>query len=275
MRWCLLPLRKLAMTLVVAVGPLLLLGGCPTPDTGQSQGGDLREIKRLGSRQERGEQFIAFLVDGTGFAEGYWGQSLETAKKVLLHVAGPGDTVSLIKIDHDTYKDANELLGPTRFSDTKLRMIPEMREFGKRIEAVAEPKDVKRGTDIQGGLHLVIDQLEKYPDHWVNLFLFSDVKEDPPPKDEEFDPKRDALPKDKLVGGLSFPPQTRLTCLFVARPSERDGGEKKYKDRTAKWVSLMQTYGIAPDRIEFRTVSESRAENLSEDYLFSLREPPG
>jgi hypothetical protein len=237
-----------------AVGPglvcllLPLLTGCIGGSV-EEHGGDQGPAVR--------DQFIAFIIDGTGFAEKWWDPSLDTAAKLLGEVARPKNTVCVMKIDDYSYEDSNVLLGPTELPSSTLRMHQVVRDMKSEIRDLRppDPEKMKPGTDITGCIFMLRDYLEDRPDCWLNLFIFSDLVEE--------------QQQGKYEGTPQLPDATRVVCLFVARKRGID-----YDEHKKAWAQEMAKHGVHPSHVHFLDSNQSRAGKLRPDDIRSFRLVP-
>jgi len=235
-----------------------MLAGCaraPSPQGAK----DVPSRQRTGLHRTSAKQpFVAFLLDGTGFAQAYWQQSLDAIGRILTRSIRPHAVICVLLIDDRSYEQSNVLYGPHTLPTGALRATEELRKVKHDIAALAPPPTPKPGTDIEGALHLLADYTSK-GDYWLNLFIFSDLV-------EEYEPV------GEIGSAPQFPIDSRAVCLFVGRLEKE--GEWKYKQRLSTWKGLFREYGIADQNVVFLDPNESRAENLSDSFLRSLREVP-
>ncbi len=233
---------RLAAAAVLAIG-VLVQGGCGK--TAQSQ------------PQPQQRQFIAVLIDGTGFAERYWEPSLETATLLLKNVVTPKSIVCVMKIDDYSYEEDNVLLGPKSMPAGGLRLKVTINKFNEQVAALQAPEQIKPGTDIDGALHMLGDYLAKWPDAWLNLLVFSDLV-------EEYEPA------GRLGSARRLPELSRVVSFFVAYGAS----EGEYKQRQESWKRAMAEYGVDGSEVSFFDPQESLAENLPAEFVRDFCRPP-
>lgn len=200
--------------------------------------------------------FLVFLLDQTGFAQGWWQQSIQVAAELLKELARPHTTVVVLGIDRYSYEDSNVLIPPIELPGATLRVVQEVRKLQTTIRTLPmPPKPDKPGTDIEGALHLVSDYVQKRPNCWVNIFLFSDLVE------EHKQPER-------LASFPRFTVPNRMICLFVTRLYS----ETEYIKRREAWMRKMRENGIAIEPMYMFAPEESI--HISPSLIRAWRQPP-
>jgi len=249
-KWCVSLILKPALTVIVVS---CLMGGCGKAPSGGDGGGE-----QPGGEAPKQGQFLALAIDGTGFAKDWWGKSLDTASLLLTNMAKPKDVVCVMTIDDNSYEEENVVLGPERLPGSTLKTHSRVRDMKAAMRALQAPdtSQMKPGTDLTGVLHMLSDYLEKQPNTWLNLFVFSDLVE------EKSDQSYTSAPK--------LPQNTRVVCLFV----DRGKSEAEWLRRKEHWTQEMGNYGVPASQVFFFDPRESEVGNFSTDLLKEYRRPP-
>jgi hypothetical protein len=177
---------------------------------------------------------VSVLVDVSGTYADQRDQVVELIKKGIVPSLLPGDSLTLIVIDGESYeKDNVEAsltldLRPSHANAQKLALA-------KHLDAFAEREIPARFTDIQGAIMLAADHLRETGARTQTIVAFSDMKEDLPTGYErdlastEFDGMRIAAVNVKQLQGDNSNPGAYRDRLGAWERRVTESGATEWK----------------------------------------------
>jgi hypothetical protein len=198
----------------------------------------------------RYDQAIGVLVDVSGTYADRKAGTVDLIKREILPHLVPGDTLLVVRIDSESYDEANlEALltldrRPSHANAQKLALAAKLDEFAARPES-------SRHTDIPGAIMLAAEYLREIGAGSSALVVFSDLEEDLPRG------ARRTLRADELAG-------TRVVAMNVKRLAADTLDPEVYRGRLAGWEKRARSAGA----LEWRTLVD--AAKLPE-YLEEIR----
>lgn len=214
---------------------------------------------------------VLVLMDNTSFADRYWDESKKASQEIVLGLA-PCDRFQLNSIDDNSGEDADVLVAPEVLPARAIYSKQSLSVLYKKIGDLKPKPDRKQGSDILGALREAADVLDRNrrppresgaSEYAPLLVICSDMRPD-------FRDPRAAYEQEPF----SFPPGTRVRCLFVVKETAVTGldlpADQERRDQVAKWRELFKLAGVDVDTSDFRKVEESRTD--SETNKAALRE---
>lgn len=188
-------------------------------------------------------QAVCALVDVSGTYVDQKADVVNTIKRGILPRLNPGDSLTVIRIDDESYKKGNVVASmtldarPSRANAQKLA-------FANDLDAFAQHVDRARHTDISGAMMLGAEYLKETGAGNRTLIVFSDLEEDLPKGVVR------NLAKDEFSG-------VRVVAMNVKKLSGDNRDPTAYRGRLASWEKRVTSHGardfqvfLEPDKLE-------------------------
>jgi hypothetical protein len=186
---------------------------------------------------------IAALVDVSGTYVDQKGDVVNVIKKGILPKLNPGDSLFVIRIDDESYKQANLETAltldvrPSKANAQKLAFAAKLDEFASKHERA-------RHTDIRGAMMLAAEYLKETGAGSRTMVVFSDLEEDLPKG-----VKRN-LAADEFSG-------MRVLAMNVKKLNADNANPSAYRARLASWQKQVISHGakefqvvLAPEKLD-------------------------